>query len=180
MPGFGAAITCPLQSGFSPGQTAGPGAVVKKNCVSFREIRGLIFRMNIQTAVLCDAATQDASSKLNLLGAFDTICAPQLPVVHPQCAVALRITFMSGDEGRHQLALNFINADGRSIMPAMNLPINVVMPEDTHFVTLNFVISFQQLHFPEAGLYSVDVRLDGESRAAIPLQIKLLPQPPTA
>lgn len=136
--------------------------------------------MNIQTAVLCDAATQDASSKLNVLGAFDTICAPQVPVVHPQCAVALRITFMSGDEGQRQLTLNFINADGRSIMPPMSLPINVVMPEETHFITLNFVVSFHQLKFPEAGLYSVDVRVDGESRAAIPLQVKLLSQPSSA
>lgn len=133
--------------------------------------------MNIQTAVLCDAATQDASSKLNILGAFDTICAPQMPVVHPQCAVALRITFMSGDEGRHQLALNFINADGRSIMPPMALPFNVTLPDDTHFVSLNFVVNFQQLKFAEAGLYSVDVRLDGESRASIPLQVKLVTPP---
>jgi|SRR5579884_1742404 hypothetical protein len=133
--------------------------------------------MNIQTAVLCDAATQDASSKLNLLGAFDTICAPQLPVMHPQCAVALRITFHSADEGRHQLMLNFINADGRSLVPPMTLPFNVVLPEDTHFVTLNFIVNFLQLQFPEAGLYSVDVRLDGESKASIPLQVKLVSPP---
>jgi hypothetical protein len=134
--------------------------------------------MNIQTAVLCDAATQDASSKLNVLGAFDTLCAPQLPVVHPQCAVALRITFMSGDEGEHKMALNFINADGRSIMPPIEIPVTVTLPEDAHFITLNFVVNIQQLKFPEAGLYSVDVRVDGESRASIPLQVKLLSPSP--
>jgi hypothetical protein len=135
--------------------------------------------MNIQTAVLCDAATQDASSKLNVLGAFDTLCAPQTPVVHPQCAVALRITFMSGDEGEHKMALNLINADGRSIMPPIEIPVTVTLPEDAHFITLNFVVNIQQLKFPEAGLYSVDVRMDGESRASIPLQVKLLSPSPT-
>jgi hypothetical protein len=132
--------------------------------------------MNIQVAVLCDAATQDSSSKLNVLGAFDTICAPQLPAVQLQCAVALRVTFTSGDEGPHRLALNFINADGRSIMPPMDVPVAVALPEDTHFVTLNFVLSIQQLQFPEAGLYSVDIRFDGQSQASIPLQIKLIPR----
>ena len=34
--------------------------------------------MNIQVAVLCDAATDD-NGKLNLLGAFDTIYTQQLP-----------------------------------------------------------------------------------------------------
>ena len=128
--------------------------------------------MNIQSAVLCDAATQDSSEKLNILGAFDTIFAPQLPGVHPQCAVALRVTFMSGDEGARKLALNFVNADGRAIMPPIEIPVAVTMPDDAYFLTRNFIINIQQLKFTEAGLYSVDIRLDGESRANIPLQVK--------
>jgi len=127
--------------------------------------------MNIQVAVLCDAATDD-NGKLNFLGAFDTIYAPQLPAVHPQCAVALRVTFMSGDEGARKLALNFVNADGRAIMPPIEIPVAVTLPDDAYFLTRNFIINIQQLKFTEAGLYSVDIRLDGESRASIPLQVK--------
>jgi hypothetical protein len=133
--------------------------------------------MNIQVAVLCDAATQDSSEKLNILGAFDTIYAPQLPGVHPQCAVALRVTFMSGDEGDRKLNLNFVNADGRSIMPPIDIPVAVVLPEDAHLLTRNFVINFQGLTFAEAGLYSVDVRLDDKSYASIPLSVRMLPRP---
>ena len=129
--------------------------------------------MNIQVAVLCDAATED-NGKLNLLGAFDTIYASQLPAVHPQCAVALRITFFATDEGERQLTLNFINADGRSIMPPIEVPVAVALPEDAHFLTRNFVVNIQQLRFAEAGLYSVDIRLDGQSQAGIPLLVKLI------
>jgi hypothetical protein len=128
--------------------------------------------MNIQVAVLCDAATDD-NGKLNLLGAFDTICAPQMPVMHPQCAVALRVTFTTGDEGKHTLQLNFMDADGRSIMPNFpSIQVDVVLPEDIHFVTRNFIVGFQQLKFAVAGLYSVDVRFDGQSQASIPLQVR--------
>ena len=130
--------------------------------------------MNIQVAVLCDAATDD-NGKLNLLGSFDTIYAPQLPAVHPQCAVALRVTFMSGDEGRRKLKLNFVNADGRSIMPPIEIPVEVALPDDAHFVTRNFIVNIQGLKFPEAGLYSVDVRLDDKSEAGIPLWVKNMP-----
>jgi hypothetical protein len=130
--------------------------------------------MNIQVAVLCDAANED-NGKLNLLGAFDTIFAPQLPAVHPQCAVALRVTFMSGDEGEHKLKLNFVNADGHAIMPPIEIPVAVVLPDDVHFLTRNFIVNIQQLKFAEAGLYSVDVRLDDVSQAGIPLSVKLLP-----
>jgi len=130
--------------------------------------------MNIQVAVLCDAATDD-NGKLNLLGAFDTIYAPQMPAVHPQCAVALRVTFQSGDEGDRKIALNFVNADGRAIMPSIDIPVTVSLPDDAHFITRNFIINIQQLKFAEAGVYSVDVRLDGQSRVNIPLWIKDLP-----
>ena len=133
--------------------------------------------MNIQVAVLCDAATQDSSSKLNVLGAFDTIYAPQLPAVQLQCAVALRVTFSATDEGPHKLALNFINADGRSIMPPIEVPVAVALPEDALFVTRNFVVNIQQLKFTEAGLYSVDIWLDDQSQASIPLLVKLLQRP---
>ncbi|HEY4416067.1 MAG TPA: hypothetical protein VGO57_10270 [Verrucomicrobiae bacterium] len=134
--------------------------------------------MNIQVAVLCDAATTD-NEKLNLLGAFDTVCTPKLPAVHPQCAVALRITFMAEDEGHHTLAINFINADGRPIMPNFpKIPLEVKLPEDLHFLSRNFIVNIQHLQFPEAGLYSVDVRLDDQSGASIPLLVKLVePRP---
>jgi hypothetical protein len=129
--------------------------------------------MHIKVAVLCDAATED-NGKLNLLGAFDTIFAPQLPAVHPQCALALRVTFMSSDEGEHALKFNFVDADGRAIMPPIETPVSVTLPEEALFLTRNFIVTFQNLKFAEAGFYSVDVRLDGKSKGNIPLLVKLI------
>jgi hypothetical protein len=128
--------------------------------------------MNVQVAVLCDAATDD-NGKLNLLGAFDTIYTQQLPAVHPQCSIALRVTFFSGDEGKHTLRLNFVDADGRSIMPDFPpIPVEVVLPEDMHFGTRNFIVNIQQLKFENPGLYSIDVTLDGQPQASVPLLVK--------
>ena len=131
--------------------------------------------MNIQVAILCDAATED-HGKLNLLGSFDTIYTPQLPAVHPQCAVALRVTFYANDEGTHKLKLNFVNADGHSIMPPIEIPVAVALSADVHFLTRNFIINIQQLKVAEEGLFSVDVRLDDNSQASSPLSVKHLPQ----
>src|SRR6516225_3230695 len=97
--------------------------------------------MNIQVAVLCDAATDD-NGKLNLLGAFDTIYTPQLPAVHPQCSEALRVTFFNGEEGKRSLRFNFVDADVRSIMPDLPpIPVDFVLPEDIHVGTLNFIVN---------------------------------------
>jgi hypothetical protein len=132
--------------------------------------------MNVQVAVLCDAATDD-NGKLNLLGAFDTIITQQLPAVHPQCSIALRVTFSAQDEGQHQLKLGFVDADGRPVMPGMDVPVQVALPEETHFVTRNFIAYIQQMKFDEPGLYSIDIFLDGRQQASIPLLVKHLPPP---
>ena len=131
--------------------------------------------MNIQVAVLCDAATDD-NGKLNLLGAFDTIYSPQLPAIHPQCSIALRVTFLAGDEGKHNLRLNFVDADGHSIMPDFPpLPVEVALPDDMHFCTRNFVVNIHQLKFDSAGLYSIDIALDDQPQTSIPLLVRHTP-----
>jgi len=135
--------------------------------------------MTIQVAVLCDAATND-NEKLNLLGAFDTIYTRDLPAIHPLCSIALRVTFFSGEEGQHELRFNFVDADGRFIMPGIDLPAEVVLPGDSHFGTRNFIVTFQQLKFDLPGLYSIDVSLDGKPQASIPLLVKHTPPPPAA
>ena len=128
--------------------------------------------MNIQVAVLCDAATDD-NGKLNLLGAFDTIYTQQLPAVHPQCSIALRVTFSSSDEGKHHLKLNFVDADGRPIMANFPpIPVEVALPDDMHFGTRNFIINIQQLKFENPGLYSIDISMDGQAQTSIPLLVR--------
>lgn len=129
--------------------------------------------MNIQVAVLCDAAT-DENGKLSLLGAFDTIYAQQLPAVHPQCSIALRVTFTGVDEGTHQLKLNFVDADGRSVMPSIDIPVEVLLPGETHFGTRNFIINIQQLKFDVPGIFAIDIALDGQLHTSIPLMVKHL------
>jgi hypothetical protein len=130
--------------------------------------------MNIQVAVLCDAATDD-NGKLNLLGAFDTIYSQKLPAIHPQCSIALRVTFASDDEGQHALTVNFVDADGHPIAKFPPIPLEVTLPEDMHFGTRNFIVNMQQLKFDNPGLYSIDVLLDDRPQASIPLLVRHTP-----
>jgi len=127
--------------------------------------------MTIQVAVLCDAAT-DYNGKLNLLGTFDTIYAPQLPAHHPQCSVAMRLLFDRMEEGPHQLTINFVDEDGQPIMRGTEVPVEVVFPADATFISRNFVVNIQQLKFDKTGLYSVDLVMDDRQLCSIPLAVK--------
>jgi len=79
---------------------------------------------------------------------------------------------MYEDEGSHKIRLNFVDADGRFIMPGIDLPAEVVLPGDSHFGTRNFIVNIQQLKFEHPGIYSIDVSLDGQQLASIPLMVK--------
>jgi hypothetical protein len=131
--------------------------------------------MDIQVAVLCDAAT-DYHGKLNILGTFDTIFASQMPAIHPQCSIALRVTFGKVEEGQHKLRLSFVDEDGKPVMPNIDIPVEVQVPEDSIFLSRNFLINIQQLKFEKPGLYSIDIAVDGRQEGNIPLLVKEMPQ----
>ena len=130
--------------------------------------------MNVQIAVLCDAAT-DYGGKLNLLGTFDTVLAQQMPAVHPQCSVALRMVFEKIEEGNHKVKMNFVDDDGKFIMPSIEMPFDVALPADASFLARNFIINIQQLKFEQAGQYAIDIAIDGRHETSIPLQVKQAP-----
>ena len=130
--------------------------------------------MDIQIAVLCDAAT-DNNGKLNILGAFDTIHTSQLPAVHPQCAIALRLTFNKIEEGAHKVRLSFVDEDGKPVMRSIELPVSVSVPDEAMFVSRNFIVNIQQLKFEKTGLYAIDLAMDGNQSGSIPLLVRQRP-----
>ena len=132
--------------------------------------------MDLQIAVICDAATDNAG-KLNILGTFDTIFVAQTPAKHPQCAVALRMSFSKVEEGAHKVRMSFMDEDGKTVMPVMEIPLDVRVPEDAIFVSRNILVNIHQLTLPKAGLYSVDIGLDGRQVGSIPLLVKTMQQP---
>jgi hypothetical protein len=117
-------------------------------------------------------------------GTFDALAAKAVPVVHPQCALAMRICLLPEDTGDHKMTINIIDEDGKSI-DAKNMPIRadmpVKVPDDVPFLTRNLVLNFQGLKFPNAGIYSVDITVDGELVMRLPLrivQVQNQPVPP--
>lgn len=132
--------------------------------------------MNIHVAVLCDAAT-DYNGKLSLLGTFDTIYARQFPAHHPQCSVALRIAFSRIEEGMHKVKVNFVDEDGKLVMPSIEIPLETKLDEDANFLCRNFIINIQQLKFDQPGHYAIDLAVDGRLEASIPLRVKQVTDP---
>ena len=129
--------------------------------------------MDIQIATLCDFAA-DYNGKLVISGTFDTLVARAVPVVHPACALAMRICFTPEDAGRHKLSINIIDEDGESLDPN-NMPIEpefeVQFPKNVPFLTRNIVLNLQGLRFQKMGIFSIDIGCDGEILVRLPLRV---------
>lgn len=134
--------------------------------------------MDIQVAVLCDYAA-DYQGKLCVQGAFDTLFARQFPVVHPACALALRLCLTPEDAGDHKLGISIVDEDGTPLdkehMPIIG-DLTVALPEGATFLTRNLIMNFQGLKFDKSGNYCIDVTLDGEVVASTPIRLVLVPQ----
>ena len=132
--------------------------------------------MIIQTAVICDAAT-DHQGKLNLLGAFDTISTMKMPAIHPQCSLALRVVFERIEEGQHLFKLKFVDDDGKPVIPQMEVPVVAAFAPDSNFATRNIIINIQNLKFDRAGSYSLEVAADNHHLISIPLSVRAIQMP---
>ncbi len=130
--------------------------------------------MNVEIIALCDAATE-SGGKLNLLGAFDCIYAHEIPVIHAQCAISLRIRFSRIEEGEHRIKINVVDADGHAVMPSLDANIAVsIGPRDESVVT-NLILNIHQLKLESWGKFSIDVAVDGRQEASLPLYLKKIP-----
>ena len=154
------------------------GSIVLSNVHAFRvkasQIHQHYHNLEILVSTLCDFAA-DYQGKLCIQGGFDSLVARQFPVVHPVCAVALRICLTPEDEGTHELGLSIVDADGTPLdkerMPIkINFPVPA-FPEGASFFTRNLIMNFQGLRFEKPGNYSIDLTVDGELASRVPFRV---------
>lgn len=127
--------------------------------------------MQVEIFVLCDAATADFG-KLSILGAFDTIWAQAMPLVHPQCAVTLRVRFSLIERGEHKVMVKFIDLDGKDVIPPGQGSINVNFPDEQGSGSANLILNIHGLKLEKFGEYSIDLVIDGQEKASVPLLVK--------
>lgn len=126
--------------------------------------------MNIEAFLLCDAAT-DQQGKLNVLGAFDTIYAKQLPVIHPACAVVIRIRFERVEEGNHPVKILVIDEDANPVIPKLESNVEIRFSEGMDSIVVNLILCFQRLKFEKYGKYRIDLTIDNQKITDLPFTV---------
>lgn len=132
--------------------------------------------MELEVLALCDAATDDRG-KLNILGVFDSLQAPQAPFKHPACAVALRIRFHLAEEGEHRLRLSLIDEDGHAAAPPIDATVTVRIDPALGSAALNLIVNIQRLEVRRFGEHRLDLAMDEKPLGSLPFFVRQVPAP---
>jgi hypothetical protein len=128
--------------------------------------------MEVDLALLADAATIDSSGKLNILGIFDRLNAMSFPTRHPHLSLVLRFSAGLDAAGRHDIAIRLGAPDGKEVMRIDGeMQLGVGPGGASAGLLVPHVLNMDGLIFPVPGRYSFDVRVDGEHHVSIPLTV---------
>ena len=79
--------------------------------------------MEIDLALLADAATIDGSGKLNILGIFDRLGTHAFPTRHPRLVLVLRFSAGVHEVGRHDIGIALKAPDGGEVLAVAPHPV---------------------------------------------------------
>ncbi len=134
--------------------------------------------MNIDLAVLADAATVDVSGKVNILGVMDRIQAQEFPARHGRIAMVLRFSAEPGETGAHEVQIRLRGPKGEQVLEVGGriqlAGDGAAAPEEA--VKVPQVLNLDGIQFPEPGSYRFEVLVDGEARATVPLRLERFAQ----
>ena len=128
--------------------------------------------MEIDLALLADAATIDGSGKLNILGVFDRVSASAFPAQHGRMAMVLRFAAGLPEAGPHEVGIRLSAPDGTEVLRLdgeMQLAPGPLSAGGG--VKVPHVLNLDGIVFTRAGHYTFDVNVDGEHHVTIPLSV---------
>ena len=128
--------------------------------------------MEIDLALLADAATIDASGKLNILGIFDRIGVAQFPAQHGRVTLVLRFTAGTSEIGSHEVHIRMSDPDGAEVL-SLNGEIQLVGGQAAQEgIRVPHILNLDGLVFTGPGMYNFDVKVDGEHHVSLPLSVE--------
>ena len=126
--------------------------------------------MDIAFALLADAANISREGKLNILGAFDRIYGTKFPLQWPRMVRVTRFEASAAEYGSEKsLEIVTLDADGKRLGSASG-KMKIGTGQSGRQIKINHVLPMG-MTFPAPGQYSVEILVNGEPKAAVPLEV---------
>ena len=128
--------------------------------------------MEVAFALLADAANVSREGKLNILGAFDRIHGATFPLTWPRMVLVTRFLASAAEFGQEKsIEIVTLDADGKQLGRATG-KMNIGTPTAGRQLKINHILPMT-VTFPGTGEYSIEVLINGEPKAAVPLEVVL-------
>ncbi len=124
----------------------------------------------IDWVFLCDYAYVDAAGKASIIGMFENLGAPTLPVHFPQIYVALGLKLAPGDN--FQLSASLSSPSGKELSKINPQP--VVIPANAPVMKGVITLAFYHVRFTETGEHHIEVFMNETCVHAIPLCVSIV------
>ncbi|MBI5035545.1 MAG: hypothetical protein HZB51_33895 [Chloroflexi bacterium] len=135
--------------------------------------------MKARIAALADYANVTADQKLNVMGIFNVINAPQTPAVHRQMMLVLSFVSDPWDVlGQFPFQVDLVDEDGKVLLNLKGTMTAAKAPSGEQ-ATTNCILSLNDLVFNKYGHYEFKITVNDEPFASLPLIVQPM-QPPHA
>jgi hypothetical protein len=128
--------------------------------------------MQVKLALLADYANVTAEGKLNILGIFDRITVRELPALHPQMHLILRLEAHAAERNRpHVVEIRLYDPDSDTVFQ-VNGDI-VPQGQGGQAVATNQILTLNNLQLNKSGGYTFVVLVDNDVKSEIPLGVEI-------
>jgi hypothetical protein len=119
--------------------------------------------------ILCDDVRQEMGGKFSLMGLFETISAATFPAVHPRFAI---MNEWSGGRGEFTARIRLLAPDRKTVISESEAKLALFNETQHHRdISLRFNTTF-----PAPGTYWIEMLLDNEQTALVPLPVQQISQ----
>lgn len=123
--------------------------------------------MNSKYTFVCEAANIAQGGNLNVLGIFQNINAETFPVTFAKMIYVASIQFHRSETGKHIFKVNFIDADGKPVIP----PLEGEFFVNENNLSANLLLGIEGIVFPQSGTYAIDLTIDHKHMATDNIQV---------
>jgi hypothetical protein len=118
--------------------------------------------MDLQFALLCTEAEEDAAGRLDVRGIFHDLFAPGFPAVQERMVLALVIEWGRKDQGRYNLKAELVGPDGTVVLTVDGHSDVDPRPPDRPPARTRLVMVLENVVFPRPGRYHLRILAKGE------------------
>jgi len=109
---------------------------------------------------------------LSICRTFDGLSSNKFPYTLPRMSVALRLLIGRSEAGEHKINIALVDSDGKKLMNS-DININFQPPQNSApESSSSFALNGQNIVFPKPGDYVVNIMVDGEVEASVPIYVR--------